>query len=163
MRTSPKVSFGSALMRTIFLARRLQEGLGRASRWSALLLPPSVPGALVNFAALLMGKVPVNLNYTVSEETLASCIRQCGIKTVLTSRAFLDKVKLKVPGETVFLEERGGQAGLGREAVRAAQRVAAAGRAGWSARSGARRRRRWTTWRRSSSPAAARASRRASC
>ena len=52
-----------------------------------MLLPPSVPGALVNFAALLVGKVPVNLNYTVSEETLASCIRQCGIKTVLTSQS----------------------------------------------------------------------------
>ena len=64
-----------------------------------------MPGALVNFAALLMGKVPVNLNYTVSEETLASCIRQCGIKTVLTSRTFLDKVKLKVPAETILIEE----------------------------------------------------------
>ena len=70
-----------------------------------LLLPPSVPGALVNFAAMLMGKVPVNLNYTVSEETLSSCIRQCEIKTVVTSRGFLDKLKLKVPCETVMLEE----------------------------------------------------------
>ena len=34
-----------------------------------ILLPPSVPGALVNYAALLMGKVPVNLNYTVSGRT----------------------------------------------------------------------------------------------
>ena len=73
-----------------------------------LLLPPSVPGALVNFAALLLGKVPVNLNYTVSEETLASCIRQCDIKTVVTSKAFLEKVKLTVPCETVLLEECGG-------------------------------------------------------
>jgi len=72
-----------------------------------------VPGALVNFAALLMGKVPVNLNYTVSEETLASCIRQCGITTVLTSRTFLDKVKLKVPGETLFLEEVAAKPGSG--------------------------------------------------
>ena len=78
-----------------------------------LLLPPSVPGALVNFAALLMGKVPVNLNYTVSEETLASCIRQCGIKTVLTSRVFLEKVKLKVPGQTVLLEEVAAKPGSG--------------------------------------------------
>jgi acyl-[acyl-carrier-protein]-phospholipid O-acyltransferase/long-chain-fatty-acid--[acyl-carrier-protein] ligase len=78
-----------------------------------LLLPPSVPGALVNFAALLMGKVPVNLNYTVSEATLASCIRQCGITTVLTSRTFLDKVKLKVPAETVFLEEVAAKPGSG--------------------------------------------------
>ena len=41
-----------------------------------LLLPPSVPGALVNWAAMLGGKVPVNLNYTVSEQTLAACIQK---------------------------------------------------------------------------------------
>ena len=70
-----------------------------------ILLPPSVPGALVNFAAMLMGKVPVNLNYTVSEETLTSCIRQCGIRTVITSKAFLEKVKLRVGAETEFLED----------------------------------------------------------
>ncbi len=123
---SPKVSFASALMRTIFLARRLRK-VWAGQQMVGLLLPPSVPGALVNFAALLMGKVPVNLNYTVSEATLASCIRQCGIKTVLTSRAFLDKVKLKVPGQTVLPGGGGGQAGRRREALRAAQRVAAAG------------------------------------
>ena len=70
-----------------------------------LLLPPSVGGALANYAAMLCGKVPVNLNYTVSEQTLASCVEQCGIKTVLTSRAFLEKVKLNVPGEVVYLED----------------------------------------------------------
>jgi acyl-CoA synthetase (AMP-forming)/AMP-acid ligase II len=73
-----------------------------------------------------MGKVPVNLNYTVSEETLASCIHQCDIKTVLTSRAFVEKVKLKVPGEVIFLEEVAAKPGSGEEAVRATQRVAPA-------------------------------------
>ena len=110
--TSPKVSFAAALMRTIFLARRLRK-VWSGQPMVGLLLPPSVPGALVNFAALLMGKVPVNLNYTVSEETLASCIRQCGIQTVLTARTFLEKVKLKVPGETVFLEEVAAKPGSG--------------------------------------------------
>jgi acyl-[acyl-carrier-protein]-phospholipid O-acyltransferase / long-chain-fatty-acid--[acyl-carrier-protein] ligase len=102
--TAPKVTFISALMRTIYLARRLRK-VWAGQEMVGLLLPPSVPGALVNLAALLIGKVPVNLNYTVSEATLASCIHQCGIKTVLTSRLFLDKVKLKLPGETLFLEE----------------------------------------------------------
>src|SRR5208283_2865801 len=102
---SPQVSFSSALMRTIFLARRL-KGVWACQSRVGLLLPPSVPGALVNFAALLMGKVPVNLNYTVSEQALASCIRQCDIKTVVTSKAFLEKVKLTVPCELVFLEQR---------------------------------------------------------
>jgi acyl-[acyl-carrier-protein]-phospholipid O-acyltransferase/long-chain-fatty-acid--[acyl-carrier-protein] ligase len=110
--TSPKVTFITALMRTIYLARRLRK-VWAGQDMVGLLLPPSVPGALVNFAALLMGKVPINLNYTVSEPMLASCITQCGIKTVLTSRVFLDKVKLKVPGETLFLEELAAKPGSG--------------------------------------------------
>jgi acyl-[acyl-carrier-protein]-phospholipid O-acyltransferase / long-chain-fatty-acid--[acyl-carrier-protein] ligase len=95
---TPRLSFISALARTLFLARRLRP-VWAGQKMVGLLLPPSVPGALVNFAALLAGKVPVNLNYTVSEETLASCVRQCGLKTIVTSKAFLDKVKLKLPVE----------------------------------------------------------------
>ena len=123
---NPKVSFGSALVRTLFLARRLRkvwdrsgtgvppvrsgrETNGQDARATTnmvdILLPPSVPGALVNFAALLLGKVPVNLNYTLAEESLTSCMRQCQIKTVISSKGFLDKVKIKVSGEVVFLED----------------------------------------------------------
>lgn len=101
---TPEVSFSGALVRTVLLARRLRK-VWAGQQMVGLLLPPSVPGALVNFAALLSGKVPVNLNYTLSAEALASCVQQCEIKTVLTSRTFLEKVKLKVPGEVVFLED----------------------------------------------------------
>ena len=101
---SPGVSFGSALVRTVFLARRLKK-VWAGQNMVGLLLPPSVPGALVNWAALLCGKVPVNLNYTLSEAGIASCIRQCEIKTVVTSRALLEKLKLKLPGEVILLEE----------------------------------------------------------
>jgi acyl-[acyl-carrier-protein]-phospholipid O-acyltransferase/long-chain-fatty-acid--[acyl-carrier-protein] ligase len=72
-----------------------------------VLLPPSVVGALVNYAVLLAGKIPVNLNYTVSEEILASCLQQCEIRTVITSRTFLEKLKLKVAVPTVLVEELG--------------------------------------------------------
>jgi acyl-[acyl-carrier-protein]-phospholipid O-acyltransferase/long-chain-fatty-acid--[acyl-carrier-protein] ligase len=109
---SPKVSSGSALVKTVFLARRLKM-VWAGQKMVGLLLPPSVPGALVNFAAMLLGKVPVNLNYTVSEQTLASCIRQCEIKTVVTSKEFLEKVKLTVPCELVFIEERAARPGPG--------------------------------------------------
>jgi acyl-[acyl-carrier-protein]-phospholipid O-acyltransferase/long-chain-fatty-acid--[acyl-carrier-protein] ligase len=109
---NPRVSFGAALVRSLFLARRLRK-IWSGQKMVGLLLPPSVPGALVNQAAMLLGKVPVNLNYTVSGETLASCIRQCDIKTVVTSKALLDKLKLKVPGETVFLEEAAAKPGFG--------------------------------------------------
>jgi len=101
---TPHVSFGSALTRTVFLARRLRK-VWAGQDMVGLLLPPSVGGALTNWAALLSGKVPVNLNYTLSAEGLNSCVQQCRIKTVVTSRAFLEKLKLTVPGEVVYLED----------------------------------------------------------
>ncbi len=101
---TPQLRFGAALARTIFLARRLRK-VWQGQRMAGILLPPSVAGALVNFAAQLLGKVPVNLNYTASNELVASCARQCELKTVLTSRAFLERVPLQVPGTTVLLEE----------------------------------------------------------
>ncbi|MBR01661.1 MAG: hypothetical protein CMO60_12505, partial [Verrucomicrobiales bacterium] len=79
-----KVTFREALVKCIFLTGRLraiwsdQEKVG-------ILVPPSVGGALLNWAALLMGKIPVNLNYTLSQAGITSCIEQCGITDVVVS------------------------------------------------------------------------------
>jgi acyl-[acyl-carrier-protein]-phospholipid O-acyltransferase/long-chain-fatty-acid--[acyl-carrier-protein] ligase len=102
--TSDKVNFGTALVKTVFLARRLKK-VWRGQEMVGLFLPPSVPGALVNYAAFLCGKVPVNLNYTLSEATIAACAKQCDLKTVITSRKFLEKIKLTPPGELIYLED----------------------------------------------------------
>lgn len=102
--TSGKVNFGTALVKTIFLARRLKK-VWRGQQMVGLFLPPSVPGALVNYAAFLCGKVPVNLNYTLTETTIAACAKKCDIKTVITSRKFLEKLKLTPPGELIYLED----------------------------------------------------------
>ena len=107
--TSGPVNFGQALVKTVFLARRLKT-VWQGQNMVGLFLPPSVPGALVNYAALLCGKVPVNLNYTLAENTIASCARQCDIKTVITSRKFLEKVKLTPPGKLIYLEDIAGKA-----------------------------------------------------
>jgi acyl-[acyl-carrier-protein]-phospholipid O-acyltransferase/long-chain-fatty-acid--[acyl-carrier-protein] ligase len=101
---TPKLSFGDSLIKTVFLARRLRP-LWKDQKMVGVLLPPSIPGALVNWAALLLGKVPINLNYTSSRESMASCASQCGLKTVVTSRLFLEKVKLEPPGELIYAED----------------------------------------------------------
>jgi len=44
--------------RRLVLARRLRKQW-QGQEMVGILLPPSVPGALVNYAAMLMGKVPV--------------------------------------------------------------------------------------------------------
>jgi acyl-[acyl-carrier-protein]-phospholipid O-acyltransferase / long-chain-fatty-acid--[acyl-carrier-protein] ligase len=101
---TPTLTFGGALTRTVFLARRLRS-VWRDQRMVSILLPPSVPGALVNQAALLMGKIPVNLNYTASDEVLASCAKQCELQTVITSKAFLERIHVTPPAQAVMLED----------------------------------------------------------
>jgi acyl-[acyl-carrier-protein]-phospholipid O-acyltransferase/long-chain-fatty-acid--[acyl-carrier-protein] ligase len=101
---TPKLTFGDSLVKAVFLARRLRP-LWREQKMVGVLLPPSIPGALVNWAALLLGKVPVNLNYTSSNESIASCAKQCDLKTVVTSRQFLEKVPLRLPGEIIYAED----------------------------------------------------------
>ncbi len=102
---TPKVRFFSALTKTIYIARRLRPAIGEG-QMVGLLLPPSVGGALANYALTLLGRVPVNLNYTASSEVIASCAKQCEIEVVITSKAFVERFpKLEIPGRTVFLED----------------------------------------------------------
>jgi acyl-[acyl-carrier-protein]-phospholipid O-acyltransferase / long-chain-fatty-acid--[acyl-carrier-protein] ligase len=101
----PKMRFASALMKTIFVARRMKP-LWKDQEMVGILLPPSVGGALVNYAAPLLGRVPVNLNYTASNEIIASCARQCNLQTTVTSKAFLERFpKIEIPGRTLLLED----------------------------------------------------------
>src|SRR5215469_7476016 len=101
----PKMRFGGALVKTVFVARRMKP-LWKDQEMVGILMPPSVGGALVNYAATLLGLVPVNLNYTANNEVIASCAQQCNLKTVVTSKAFLERVqKIEVPGQMLLLEE----------------------------------------------------------
>ncbi len=113
---TPRVSYLGLLLRSVFLARLLREQW-RDQRMVGLLLPPSVAGAAANIAVLLAGKIPVNLNYTVSQSVLESCISQCQITTILTSKEFLEKVKLPVPSGAVLMEDLRQQKTIGRTIV----------------------------------------------
>jgi acyl-[acyl-carrier-protein]-phospholipid O-acyltransferase / long-chain-fatty-acid--[acyl-carrier-protein] ligase len=101
----PKMRFASALVKTIFIARRLKP-LWKDQEMVGILMPPSVGGALVNYAAALLGHIPVNLNYTANNEVIASCGRQCNLQTTVTSKAFLERFpKIEIPGRTLLLED----------------------------------------------------------
>jgi len=102
---TPKVTFGSALTKTMFIARRLRSQIG-GQQMVGMLLPPSVGGALANYALMLLGRIPVNLNYTSSSDVIASCAGQCGVDVIITSKAFVERFPaLVIPGRTIFLED----------------------------------------------------------
>jgi acyl-[acyl-carrier-protein]-phospholipid O-acyltransferase/long-chain-fatty-acid--[acyl-carrier-protein] ligase len=102
---TPKVTFGSALTKTMYIARRLRYQIGE-EHMVGMLLPPSVGGALANYALMLLGRITINLNYTSSSEVIASCAKQCGVDVVITSKAFVERFpNLVIPGRTLFLED----------------------------------------------------------
>ncbi len=94
----------TVLIRTIFLGRRLRS-VWREDHMVGVFLPPSAAGAFVNYAACLAGKIPVNLNYSMNSDLIGSCISQCEIKTVITSRAFLEHIPVRPAGKLVYLED----------------------------------------------------------
>ncbi|MGH9682810.1 MAG: acyl-[ACP]--phospholipid O-acyltransferase [Candidatus Acidiferrales bacterium] len=108
----PRMQWRSVLLGSIFLARRLRA-LWAGQEMVGILLPPGIPGALVNFAATLSGKIPVNLNYTSSNETLASCAAQCKLQTVISTKLLLDRIPLQVPRKIILLEEAAAAPSLG--------------------------------------------------
>ncbi|MCI0464311.1 MAG: AMP-binding protein [Gemmataceae bacterium] len=97
----PVYRYGEVLAGAKILASKLRPIVGDA-RMVGVWLPPSVGGAITNIALALMGKVAVNLNYTSSPESVQSAIRQCEIRTVLTSLRFTARVPLD-PGPGVEL------------------------------------------------------------
>ncbi|MDZ4859053.1 MAG: acyl-[ACP]--phospholipid O-acyltransferase [Candidatus Hydrogenedentes bacterium] len=101
---TPKLSFLMSYVGAIAIGRKLKKILG-PEPMTGILLPQSVGGAVTNIALQIMGKVAVNLNYTASNESVASAARQCGITHVLTAKEFLQKVPMEVPGTTVLLDD----------------------------------------------------------
>lgn len=104
--TGKELTWGKTLVGAVLLGRALARRL-KDDRHVGILLPPCCGGMLANVAVTLLGRVAVNLNFTTSREAFASSIAQCGIRTVVTSRAFRERFpQLPLPeGSAVFLED----------------------------------------------------------
>jgi acyl-[acyl-carrier-protein]-phospholipid O-acyltransferase / long-chain-fatty-acid--[acyl-carrier-protein] ligase len=102
--TGRSLTFGRTLVGGLLLSRWLRQHAA-GQRNIGLLLPASVGGALANLAALLAGKIPVNLNFTAGPEAVAHAIQQCAIITTLTSRVFLTKAQIEPFDGMVFVED----------------------------------------------------------
>ncbi len=89
--TGKRLNYGKTLVSAVTIAEQLGK-LTEGQDKIGILLPSSVAGALVNLAVALLGKVSVNLNYSCSEQTVKSAIKQCGIETVISSRSFAEKL-----------------------------------------------------------------------
>ncbi|QDU93097.1 MFS transporter [Lignipirellula cremea] len=108
--TGVKLSGSELLARTIVLKRLLKRHvLKKDEKYIGVLLPPTCASVIANGAIALDHRISVNLNYTVSEAVMNSCIEQAGIKHVLTSKRFYEKLTERGPlnlnAEIVYLED----------------------------------------------------------
>ena len=71
-----------------------------------LMMPASVAGDLALFGLFLAGKLPVLLNWTTGPANLTHAAKIMGLTHVVTSKAFIDRVQVQVPGtQFLFLED----------------------------------------------------------
>lgn len=82
--------YGKLLGAAVALSRELKKLVSQPRL--GIILPPGKGGMVANYACILAGIVPVNINYTSSESTFRSLVRQSGIKFFLTARAFMNKL-----------------------------------------------------------------------
>jgi long-chain-fatty-acid--[acyl-carrier-protein] ligase len=77
-----------------------------------LMLPASVACDLAFFGLHFAGKVPVVLNWTTGPANLTHAVKIAGLTHVVTSKAFVDRVQVDVPGtKFLFLEDVRGDIG----------------------------------------------------
>ena len=102
--TGAKLTYRETIQRATALALFLKRSVG-SSPYVGILLPPTAPAAVANIAVTLLGKIPVNLNYTTSDSVVNSCIDQCGMSHVITAQKAIEKFHLKPNRPLILLEE----------------------------------------------------------
>jgi acyl-[acyl-carrier-protein]-phospholipid O-acyltransferase/long-chain-fatty-acid--[acyl-carrier-protein] ligase len=85
---------GYKLMGAVMAFRGLlKKKLGKDEQNIGIMLPPSPAGVIVNLVLWVMGKTNVNLNYTSSVDNVKFCCERADVKTVISSRQFIQKLK----------------------------------------------------------------------
>ena len=98
-----KVTYSKALIGALILSskfKKYDEG------FIGIMIPTSAGSALATVGALMSGRVPVMINYSTGAEANARYAQtKCNFKTIITSRALLEKINCPVVEGMVMLED----------------------------------------------------------
>ena len=101
--TGGNVTYSRALIGALILCskfRKYDEG------FIGIMMPTSAGCALASVGALMSGRIPVMINYSTGAEANAKFAQQkCKFKTIITSKALLEKIECPVVDGMVMIED----------------------------------------------------------
>lgn len=100
--TGISLTFGQTLTAGILLAREIAKFDGANI---AILFPASVGGALAHVATAFTSKTPVGLNFIAGTNEQEHVLELCEVKTIFTSRQFIEKANIAEDRRMVFIED----------------------------------------------------------
>ncbi|MDD5305328.1 MAG: AMP-binding protein, partial [Elusimicrobia bacterium] len=100
-----RLSAIQALTGSYLIGKSISVNVAEGDENIGVYLPPSAGAALVNAGLLLHGKVAINLNYTASKEVVDACVNKAGIRTIVSSRKFSEKLGWEPNGKKIYVED----------------------------------------------------------
>jgi len=101
--TGKDVSYSRALIGALILKSKFRE---YDKGFIGIMIPTSAGCALANVGALMSGRIPVMINYsTGAEENVKYALKKCKFKTIITSKALLEKIDCPVIEGMVMIED----------------------------------------------------------
>jgi acyl-[acyl-carrier-protein]-phospholipid O-acyltransferase/long-chain-fatty-acid--[acyl-carrier-protein] ligase len=101
--TGKDVPYARALIASLILAKKFKK---YDERYMGVMIPTSAGCFLTNLGILMAGKVPAMINYsTGAAENCEYAQNKCGFKTIITSRALLEKIDCRMVDGMVCIED----------------------------------------------------------
>ncbi|HSO77839.1 MAG TPA: AMP-binding protein [Bacteroidales bacterium] len=101
--TERNVPYERALIGALILSSKFNK---YEKGFIGIMIPTSAGCALATVGALMSGRIPVMINYsTGAEDNVRYAQKKCKFKTVITSRALLEKIKCPVTDGMIMIED----------------------------------------------------------
>jgi len=101
--TQSKITYARALIAALILTRKFRK---YEKGYIGIMIPTSAGCALATVGLLMSGRIPVMINYsTGAEQNARYAQKKCGFKTIIASRALLEKINCPVLEEMILIED----------------------------------------------------------
>ena len=101
--TNTRLTYGKALIAALILSEKLKK---YDEGFIGIMIPTSAGCALAVLGALMNGRIPVMVNYSTGAAANAEYAqKKCEFKTIITSKALLEKINCRKVDGMVFIED----------------------------------------------------------